>query len=229
MRGSGNERSPKQRFPHLKAIRLLAAIGTLAATASFSGASSAQVVRLGVVMDVPRTTLEAAWTDDPQQVERAYCVTDWSYGVRHLSHSDARQDDTVFRVMGIQSASVTRADPVSVDFDCPSGMPELHVHTPTTCMGTDAASCVAGGLNAYSCQPSRGDLEKLVRRKDSFAVLQCDRHAFRFYYPAEYAAPGATTAAVGLALACGRSRPEGTTTHPGEPCDTRSSSVHSTP
>ena len=32
---------------------------------------------------------------------------------------------------------------------------------------------------AYSCQPSRDDYEKLIRRGDQFAVIQCDRVAFR--------------------------------------------------
>jgi hypothetical protein len=147
---------------------------------------TAQAVRLGVVMDLPRQALEAAWTDVPRQVERAYCVTDWSYGVYHVSRVPPVQDDTVFRVFAIRDADATNAGPSAVDFECPDGMPELHIHTPTTCMGDDVATCVSGGLNAYSCQPSRGDLEKLVHRRDSFAVLQCDVHAFRFYYPSEY-------------------------------------------
>lgn len=151
--------------------------------------AAAQAVRLGVVMDLPRQALEAAWTDAPRQVERAYCVTDWSYGVYHVSRVPPVQDDTIFRVFAIRDADATNAGPSAVDFECPDGMPELHIHTPTTCMGDDVTTCVSGGLNAYSCQPSRGDLEKLVRRRDAFAVLQCDVHAFRFYYPSEYGPP----------------------------------------
>ncbi len=150
----------------------------------------AQAVRLGVVMDLPRQMLESAWTEDPRQVERAYCVTDWSYGVYHVSRTQPIQDDTIFRVFAVREADATNAGPSAVDFECPDGMPELHVHTPTTCMGDDVNTCVAGGLNAFSCQPSRGDLEKLARRRDEFGVLQCDRHAFRFYYASEYGAPG---------------------------------------
>jgi hypothetical protein len=149
----------------------------------------AQAVRLGVVMDLPRQMLESAWTEDAGQLERAYCVTDWSYGVYHVSRAEPVQDDTVFRVFAVREADASNAGPSAVDFECPDGMPELHVHTPTTCMGDDVNTCVVGGLNAYSCQPSRGDLEKLVRRRDEFGVLQCDRHAFRFYYPTEYGTP----------------------------------------
>lgn len=155
---------------------------------------SAQAVRLGVVMDLPRQVLEASWTDEPRQVERAYCITDYSYGVYHISRVPPIQDDTVFRVFAVRDADASNAGPSAVDFDCPDGMPELHIHTPTTCMGDDVSTCVGGGLNAYSCQPSRGDLEKLVRRRDQFAVLQCDKHVFRFYYPTEYGPPPPTIA-----------------------------------
>jgi hypothetical protein len=163
-------------------------IGSILMVGVWAGAQAAgaQTVRLGVVMDVPREALVAAWTEKPRQVERAYCVTDWSYGVYHVSKTPPVQTDTVFRVFAVKPADATNAGPMSVDFDCPLGMPELHVHTPTTCMGDDVTTCITGGLNAYSCQPSRGDLEKLIRRRDQFGVLQCDRHAFRFYYPAEY-------------------------------------------
>ncbi len=158
-------------------------MGVCAASARPAGA---QAVRLGVVMDLPRQTLEKLWTDDTRQMERAYCVTDWSYGVYHVSRTAPVQDDTVFRVFDIKEAETNSATPVSADFECPEGMPELHVHTPTTCMGDDVNTCVAGGLNAFSCQPSRGDLEKIVQRHDEFAVIQCDKRAFRFYYPSDY-------------------------------------------
>lgn len=152
--------------------------------------ADAQAVRLGVVMDGPRQELAQYWSDlDPHQVERAYCVVDWSYGVYHVSRTAPVQDDTVFRVFQIKAAEVSNATPISADFECPDGVPELHVHTPTTCMGDDADTCKLGGLNAYSCQPSRGDYEKLVHRHDPFGVIQCDKRAYRFYYPTEYAEP----------------------------------------
>jgi hypothetical protein len=172
-------------------------MAVLAATVGAVRPATAQAVRLGVVMDVPRQALEAAWTNAPQQVERAYCVTDWSYGVYHVSRVAPIQDDTVFRVFAIRDADVSNAGPSAVDFECPDGMPEMHIHTPTTCMGDDVTTCVSGGLNAYSCQPSRGDLEKLVRRRDAFAVLQCDLHAFRFYYASEYGPPAAVASGPG--------------------------------
>jgi hypothetical protein len=172
---------------------LIAALGVLWCAPHLA---FAQAVRLGVVMDLPRQQLSQTWDDlNARQVERAYCVVDWSYGVYHVSRTAPVQDDTVFRVFRLQPAEVSSATPVSAEFDCPDGVPELHIHTPTTCMGDDASTCRLGGLNAYSCQPSRGDYEKLVRRRDPFGVIQCDKRAFRFYYPFEYAAPEAPTLA----------------------------------
>ncbi len=166
-------------------------IGTIVGVSAWATASAlgAQTLRLGVVMDAPRKTLADAWTEAPKQVERAYCIKEWAAGVYHVSRRPPIQDDTIFRVFAIESADASNAGPMSVDFNCPTGMPELHVHTPTTCTGDNLATCVTGGINAYSCQPSRGDLEKLIRRGDEFGVVQCDRRAFRFYYPSEYVVP----------------------------------------
>jgi hypothetical protein len=178
-----------RRHGGLGVAALLAAVG--ATTSAW-----AQAVRLGVVMDGPRQQLVEAWNDvNPRQLERAYCVVDWSYGVYHVSKTPPIQDDTVFRVFAIKPVDVSNATPISADFECPDGSPELHVHTPTTCMGDDVETCKIGGLNAYSCQPSRDDYEKLVRRRDVFGVIQCDRRSFRFYYPAEYGIPDAAVAA----------------------------------
>lgn len=164
--------------------------GSAVVALTFVGATTAaraQAVRLGVVMDGPRKQLVETWDDlNPKQVERAYCVVDWSYGVYHVSKTPPLQDDTVFRVFAIKNVDVSNATPISADFECPQGSPEVHVHTPTTCMGDDVSTCKMGGLNAYSCQPSRDDYEKLVRRRDAFGVIQCDKRSFRFYYPAEY-------------------------------------------
>jgi hypothetical protein len=172
----------------LAALRVGAVMGVAGAFIVGAQRVDAQAVRLGVVMDGPRAELAQYWNGlDPHQVERAYCIVDWSYGVYHVSRTAPVQDDTVFRVFALKPADVTNATPVSADFNCADGVPELHVHTPTTCMGDDADTCKLGGLNAYSCQPSRGDYEKLVQRKDPFGVIQCDKLAYRFYYPSDYA------------------------------------------
>jgi hypothetical protein len=171
-------------------VRLITTIA-MSGGAGLIGVSplGAQTVRLGVVMDGPRQMLETAWTEEVRQLERAYCVTDWSHAARHVSRVIPIQEDTIFRVFAVKPADARDAGPASVDFDCPAGVPEMHTHTPTTCMGDDVTTCVPGGLNAFSCQPSRGDFEKLISRGDQFAVIQCDKRAFRFYYPSEYAEP----------------------------------------
>lgn len=154
-----------------------------------TGHVEGQAVRLGVVMDQPREALEKVWTEDARQVERAYCVATWTYGVYQVSREAPAKVDTIFRVMTVQDAPVVNAGPSSIEFECPSGQPEMHTHTPTTCTGDDVKTCTVGGLNAWSCQPSRQDLEKLIARGDPFGIIQCDRRSFRFYYPNEYGVP----------------------------------------
>jgi hypothetical protein len=153
----------------------------------------AQAVRFGVVTDQARHQLEPTWSEDPQQFERAYCITNWSVVADRVARTPS-QTDSIFRVVSVTPADLRAATPNSADFECPSGVPELHTHPPATCASDNLAWCVAGGPDAYSCQPSRGDLVKLVRRGDPFGVIQCDKRAFRFYFPSEYAPPPAQAA-----------------------------------
>jgi hypothetical protein len=180
--------------PRARWSRWLAALLVPASLWFLPGSAQAQSVRYGVMMDDARAVLEKVWSDDPQQVERAYCITSWHAGVYFVSRLPTIKTDTIFRVFGVQEAAFAHADPNSIDFECPPGVPELHTHTPATCLGDDANTCTAGGANAYSCQPSRQDLEKLIRRGDPFGIIQCDRRSFRFYYPAEYGPPLAEAA-----------------------------------
>lgn len=160
-----------------------------AALALGAGRAEGQAVRLGVVMDTPREALERLWSEEPRQLERAYCVARYSLGVYQVSRETPAKVDTIFRVLSLDAAPVANAGPSSIEFECPPGQPEVHTHTPTTCTGDDVKTCTVGGLNAWSCQPSRQDLEKLLARGDPFGIIQCDRRSFRFYYPHEYAAP----------------------------------------
>jgi hypothetical protein len=163
---------------------------------SASPTLGAQVMRYGVVMDAARNALAAEWTDEPAQVERAYCVKQWwpatSRNARVHAASDstaAREADTVYRVIDIKPIETSEATPNGATFACPRGVPEVHTHPPATCYSDRTDQCYAGGADAYSCQPSREDARKLVQRGDPFAIIQCDRHAFVFYYPSEFAAP----------------------------------------
>jgi hypothetical protein len=150
--------------------------------------AAAQSVRFGVVMDQARRALEPTWSEDPQQFERAYCITNWTVAVDRVTKNPPQQD-SIFRVQAVTPADLRSATPNSADFECPPGVPELHTHPPATCASDNVAWCVAGGPDAYSCQPSRGDLVKLVRRGDPFGVIQCDKRAFRFFFPTEYIHP----------------------------------------
>lgn len=175
-------------------------VGVLLGAAVVSPAR-AQVMRYGVVMDAARNALAAEWTDDPTQVERAYCVTQWwtatsrnarvhaaddSTGVQK---PDGRDADTVYRVTVIKPVETSDATPNGATFACPAGVPEVHTHPPATCYSDRTDQCYAGGADAYSCQPSREDVRKLLDRGDAFAIVQCDRHAFVFYYRSQFTAP----------------------------------------
>lgn len=146
----------------------------------------AQTVRFGVVSDSVRALLRRAWSDDSAQSERAYCVR----RARIVAHPiSPTQVDSIFHVLEVRPAHVIAASPNHVEFACARGTPELHTHTPATCYANDPQWCTKGGPDAYSCQPSRADYEKLLDRGDPFAIIQCDRVAFRFYYPSDYAPP----------------------------------------
>ena len=170
--------------PWRRTSRWAAAVAGLAAAAA--PAAPAQVVRFGVMEDSARAVLRAAWRVDSAQPERAYCVRRVRIVARVISPTKV---DSIFHVLEVRPAHVDAASPNHVSFECHQGTPELHTHTPATCVSDDPQYCRAGGPEAYSCQPSRADYEKLIRRGDPFAVIQCDRVAFRFYYPSDYVAP----------------------------------------
>jgi hypothetical protein len=154
----------------------------------------AQTVRYGVMGDSVTAQLRTAWTDDSAQSERAYCVQRARVTSRPALGGGT---DSIFRVVAVKPADITGQDPNHVQFECARGTPELHTHTPATCLTDDAGSCRADGPLAYSCQPSRSDYEELLARGDQYAIIQCDRRAFRFYYPSEFVVPsqGARTGA----------------------------------
>lgn len=146
----------------------------------------AQTVRYGVMGDSVTAQLRAAWSDDSTQSERAYCVQRARITSRPTLGGGV---DSIFRVLAVKPAVPTSRDPNHVQFECAQGTPELHTHTPATCFTDDPKSCHADGPLAYSCQPSRSDYEELITRGDEYGIIQCDRRAFRFYYPSEYETP----------------------------------------
>lgn len=154
-----------------------------AAVAALPPSARAQVVRYGVIGDSVRAQLGRAWSTDYRQSERGYCVRRAYILARPVSRTAV---DSIFRVLEVRPAHPSDADPNHVAFECTPGTPELHTHPPATCYNANVAWCEAGGPDAYSCQPSRADYEELIRRGDPFGIIQCDRWAYRFYYPSDY-------------------------------------------
>jgi hypothetical protein len=161
----------------------------------------AQVMRYGVVMDGARNQLAAVWTEDVHQVEHAYCVTHWWAAVRSPRPNGDTTVDTVFRVLAVEPGEQSDATPNSATFSCPAGEPEIHTHPPATCYADRQDQCYPGGTDAYSCQPSREDVQTLRERGDAFAIVQCDRNAFVFYYASQYNATPPTPPGQALAQA----------------------------
>lgn len=165
-------------------------IGTsaLLATLLVGGArpATAQIVRFGVMGDSVTRQLRALWTDDSTQNERAYCVQRARISSRPVLGGGV---DSIYRVLAVKPVKTNAQDPNHVQFECAPGTPELHTHTPATCLSDDASSCHFDGPLAFSCQPSRADYRELLARGDQFAIIQCDRRAFRFYYPSDFIEP----------------------------------------
>jgi hypothetical protein len=145
--------------------------------------TGAQTVRFGVMGDSVTRQLRALWTDDSTQSERAYCVQRARISSRPVLGGGV---DSIYRVLAVKPVQTTGQDVNHVQFECAPGTPELHTHTPATCLTDAASSCHFDGPLAFSCQPSRADYRELLARGDQFGIIQCDRRAFRFYYPSDY-------------------------------------------
>ncbi len=155
-------------------------------------------VYYGVLMPAAREYLESRWSEAPDQLERGYCVGAISYSVQWAYDKRGRTlgKEVLARVWSIYEADTLKgATPSSIaDLGCVDGKPTVHTHPPTTCEDDeDATTCVFGGSSAFQCQPSRTDFMTLVRDKHRFSVIQCDKRAFRFYWPSEYRADVALT------------------------------------
>lgn len=147
-------------------------------------------VNLGIILDPARKELQAAWTDDPRQVERAYCVGMVRWRVAWAYDSAGRRlgREVLAIVSLVDTAETEGATPTRIaKIDCPANMVELHTHPPTTCTDRDdPSSCSYGGIYAFQCQPSREDYLSLISSGDPFGIIQCGREEFRFYWPQDY-------------------------------------------
>lgn len=82
--------------------------------------------------------------------------------------------------------------PYNITFSCHAEYAMFHTHSPVTCGYTnmyqvDLTSCKYGGVDAWNCKPSKGDLSIIKKQAKfrPFAVIMCDRNKFRIYFPTD--------------------------------------------
>ena len=137
-----------------------------------------------MVVDSARATLERAWDEtNPMQPERGYCVTKYKE-MQGPAEGGIPGFNVWIEVTEVAPAPPGFSDQRHASIVCPSGQPTLHTHPPATC-DLGQQHCVIGGPGAYECAPSRQDLMTLISLGDDWGIIQCDRHAFRFFYPFE--------------------------------------------
>lgn len=150
------------------------------------GQDSAKVVHVIPVLIVDqhvRDTLAKLWNEtDATQPERGYCVA-WHGGI----FPD--------KVLAIQLDRLVKPDTIlgangySVSFHCPPRTVKLHTHTPVTCEGGAPVRgqappvCAIGGIDAYQCFGSPGDILGLEAQGMPFGIVQCSREAFVMFFP----------------------------------------------
>ncbi|MGH7756464.1 MAG: hypothetical protein ACREM8_09305, partial [Vulcanimicrobiaceae bacterium] len=95
-------------------------------------------INYGYVVDSARDSLEHAWTDSADQVERAYCVL---AGDVSMSHDPASWSNAWYIHRVVPAIGVEGATPYLIHYDCPVGtVGSLHIHTPTTCTNVGASA-----------------------------------------------------------------------------------------
>jgi hypothetical protein len=135
-----------------------------------------------LVPDSVRNWFADRWDDtSTTQMESGGCLT--------YRREVTRQDDTLYWVTSATDATPRYDSQRAIDFNCPHGSARWHSHTPTTCHSdmwgnVDYSSCVLGGVDAYSCQPSGNDRAKLNALGVPFGLIHCDRKALVPYFPA---------------------------------------------
>lgn len=122
-------------------------------------------VRVGIVRPWALMVLMADWDASDTAHERGYCVT---VAVR-VPYPKPDIADSVYIVWGVTPALEHGSGEDWINYRCAPGQPSVHTH-PTH-----------GGVP--NCDPSKPDRLTLRRERAPFAVVQCDRGTFRFYYP----------------------------------------------
>lgn len=152
-------------------------------TATIAPEKPPYVLRLGVLDSLPRALMAADWTDTVYQHERAYCATKYDR-LTSVDPTNPRYTVILYWIRAVERAPEFQSSPEGVSFRCPLQAIPIHSHAPTTCTLAiqGRQECVYGGLNAWQCQPSSGDLQYLEFNRMTVGVIQCGRDAFRFYF-----------------------------------------------
>ena len=152
-------------------------------------------IRLGVVVGGARELAEKMWDSvDAYQVERAFCVESWDLSATTINEYTV----LIYSVTGLRPVKPTSATPTSVTYRCRG--PRMHTHPPSRCERPTETSpdwkCELTRAREKNCKPSTpetragpgkgSDVEVLERNRDAFAVVQCGKNIFGFYYPAQY-------------------------------------------
>ena len=163
--------------PILRVVTIvLGGLALLVAVAAIAGATRAEaprpvalgVVRLGVVTHPAADSLALWWDQDRfSGTEHGFCVTRWGIG----QWDDPTIGDTILLVFGAARAPTVAADINHALFRCPDGDPTVHTHP-----------LLEGVAN---CSPTRMDYQTMALHHEPFALVQCERTAFQFYYPAD--------------------------------------------
>lgn len=139
----------------------------------------------GYVEDSARVELEQAWDDrNPFQLERGYCIEPSDFTVDTASGGN---EWIVHRVR--PPVSIELQTPYAIEFHCgPNAVASGHIHTPASCahdptdpLGKHPKMCIIGGHDSALCSVDEAD--RMGARNDAFMFVQCDKHAFVFYWP----------------------------------------------
>ncbi|HEX5437882.1 MAG TPA: hypothetical protein VFW98_12030 [Gemmatimonadaceae bacterium] len=132
--------------------------------------------------DSVRNWFASRWDDTSRvQKESGGCLT--------YRREVTRLGDTLYWVTSATLVTPEYDSQRGIEFTCPHHAARWHSHTPTTCRSdtwgnVNYASCVLGGVDAYSCQPSGDDRVRLRAVGAPFGLIHCDRRALVPYFPA---------------------------------------------
>lgn len=138
----------------------------------------------GIMLESARILPANDWTDTIPQVERAYCVTDYTIIIKDPPTAENRPKRYIMVENVVRAPTSTALSWKLTGIQCPDSVPIMHTHLPISCHNEDKPEdCVYGGILAFFCQPSKKDYQSLLEGSEPFGIIQCGRDQFVFYYP----------------------------------------------